>query len=182
MDVRTLCLGILTLGDSSGYDIRKQFEEGPFAYFHHAGFGSIYPALKALNREGLVDCFEMSQRGRPGKKVYSITAKGLEAFRNRLAKKPARDKNRSEIMVMLFFAHLLDEDHLREVFEGYLGGCRKAAEHIKSLDPAGIPPNCQFTSGFGQALYEAAVRYMEDNRHLLFDKEGNDQRKAGMER
>jgi len=48
MDVKTLCLGVLSLGDASGYEIRKMFEEGPFAHFHHASFGSIYPALSPL--------------------------------------------------------------------------------------------------------------------------------------
>ena len=40
MDVKTLCLGVLTLGDASGYEIRKQFEEGPFAHFFGASYGS----------------------------------------------------------------------------------------------------------------------------------------------
>ena len=171
MDTRTLCLGILTLGDASGYEIKKQFEEGPLAYFYQTGFGSIYPALKSLKNDGMVVCTEIIQHGRPSKKVYSITSKGLELLRENLAGTPARDKLRSEAIATLFFAQFLDEKHLHEVFEEYMERNRQAAEHIKSLNPDRISSNCQFTNGLGIAVYETIIRYMEDNRHLLFSND-----------
>jgi DNA-binding PadR family transcriptional regulator len=168
MDVRTLCLGILTLGDASGYEIKKQFEEGPLAYFYQIGYGAIYPALKSLNRDGMVNCEEVMQHGRPNKKIYSITAKGVESFHKNLPRIPACDKLRSEAIVMFFFARFLEEEHLNEVFEGYLEENRKAVENIKSIDLSGISPECQFTNGLGLTVYEAIIHYMVDNRHLLF--------------
>ena len=48
MDVKTLCLGVLSRGEATGYEIKKQCEEGPLAFFYAAGFDSIYPALNAL--------------------------------------------------------------------------------------------------------------------------------------
>ena len=54
MNVRTLCLGILSVGEASGYEIKKEIEEGLFSHFIDASFGSIYPALTQLNAEGLV--------------------------------------------------------------------------------------------------------------------------------
>ena len=45
MDPKTLCLGSLKLGDTSGYEIKKMIEVGWFAHFHVSGFGSIYPAM-----------------------------------------------------------------------------------------------------------------------------------------
>ena len=76
MDVKSACLGVLACGDATGYEIRKQFEEGPFGHFFHAGFGSIYPALNRLQTEGLVSCMSLTQDRRPDKKIYTITAKG----------------------------------------------------------------------------------------------------------
>ena len=49
MDIKTLCLGVLTQGEASGYDIKKHFE-CVFSHFYVAGFGSIYPALTELAR------------------------------------------------------------------------------------------------------------------------------------
>ena len=48
MDVRTICLGLLTRGDATGYEMKKLFEEEGFGHFAEASFGSIYPALGRL--------------------------------------------------------------------------------------------------------------------------------------
>ena len=54
MNVRTLCLGILSLGEATGYEIKKGIEDGMFSHFIDASFGSIYPALTQLAAEGLL--------------------------------------------------------------------------------------------------------------------------------
>jgi hypothetical protein len=41
MDVKTLCLCVLTEGDKSGYEIKRCFEEA-FSHFFSTGFGSAY--------------------------------------------------------------------------------------------------------------------------------------------
>ena len=61
MDVKTLCLGVLTEGDRTGYEIKQRFEEA-FNHFFGAGFGSIYPALAELTRRGLVTCESVETR------------------------------------------------------------------------------------------------------------------------
>ena len=82
MDVRTICLAILTRGDATGYEIKKLFEEGGYRHFVEASFGSIYPALTALAGDGLVTCTAVPQDGRPDKKVYHLTSRGrLELLR-----------------------------------------------------------------------------------------------------
>ena len=53
MDVKTVCLGMLTDGDATGYDLKKHFDSS-FGHFYSAGYGSIYPALASLADHGLV--------------------------------------------------------------------------------------------------------------------------------
>jgi PadR family transcriptional regulator, regulatory protein AphA len=171
MDVKTLCLGALASGDATGYEIKKQFENGPFSHFHQASFGSIYPSLGRLSEEGLVTYTEMSQEGRPDKKIYSITPLGITALKQQLRKVPTRDRIRSENMVMFFLADFVENDHLREIFDDYLSFYHSNVEHLKGLDDECIPPHHQFTRGIGLALYEAVERYMHENRHLLFGEE-----------
>ena len=171
MDVKTMCLGVLSLGDATGYEIRKQFEDGPFAFFHAAGYGSIYPALGKLDADGLVSCTEMAQDGRPDKKVYSITEAGSDAFRKALHKVPVEDKIRSESLFMLFFADLLDARAKENVFDSYL---EKYRTYIACMEEHGVceaPGGRCFVHGFGLAIYRAIVGYMEANRHLLFEDE-----------
>ena len=86
MDVKTVCLGMLTDGSASGYDLKKHFES-TFGHFFAAGFGSIYPALSSLADNGLVTCEHIPQDGKPDRKAYEITAAGktflLEALQGR---------------------------------------------------------------------------------------------------
>jgi len=178
MDVKTLCLGALTLGDASGYQIKKLFESGPFAYFYRAGFGSIYPALGALSREGKVNVRDEEQTGKPDKKVYSLTDAGRTALAGKLNKMPAPDRIRSEAMVMFFLAEYVAPEHLAEVYDAYLAHYRENLNCVNALDDAGMPPHRLFTRGFGRAFYAAAVTYMEENRHLLFADEDESKAEA----
>jgi len=164
MDVRTICLGVLTLGDASGYEIRKQFEEGPFAHFYEASFGSIYPALRVLLADGLVSVTELPQDGKPDKKVYRLTAAGRRTFEVALKETPAADKIRSEALVHLFFAELMEADDLTRVYDDYLNHYLELVSHIEELDPAGIPPGRMFVRGMGLTFYKAMAAYMEENR------------------
>ncbi|MBL4613420.1 MAG: PadR family transcriptional regulator [Magnetovibrio sp.] len=173
MDVKTLCLGVLSLGDASGYEIRKMFEEGPFAHFHQASYGSIYPALSKLLDAGHVTCTVKAQDGRPDKKVYAMTDAGLNQFRTALFKIPGADKFRSETLFMLFFADQLDDGHLAEIYDAYTAQYRFFVEKIRALDNTGLSRGRKFVRGFGLATYEGALRYMEDNRdHFLASAKG----------
>ena len=167
MNVQTLCLAALTLGEASGYEIKKLFEDGPFAYFYKASYGSIYPALGKLLEKELITMRQEEQDSRPDKKVYAITPRGNDELSRKLKKVPVSDQIRSETMLMFFLADHLDASHLDDVFEGYLADYRSKLECVGLPDDSELPPHSQFVKGFGQAFYKTAIRYMEENKHLL---------------
>lgn len=167
MDVRTVCLGVLTLGDATGYEIRKMFEEGPFQYFTDAGFGSIYPALKRLHDEGHVTLREQAQDSRPDKKVYSITPAGRAAFTAAIARAPGADKFRSDFLLTMFFEHFLPTDMVVNIVDERLGWYREKLEHMQCCDRSGWGAGPVFVNQFGQAVYGAAVTFLEENREAL---------------
>jgi len=167
MDVRTVCLGVLTLGDATGYEIRKMFEDGPFQYFTDAGFGSIYPALNKLHAEGLVTCEQQSQSGRPDKKIYSITEQGRDAFARGIHKKPGHDKIRSDFLFALFFEHLLPRELIAEAVDDQIEWYRSRLEHMQCCDRSGWGDGPVFVNRFGQAVYAAALAFLEQNRSAL---------------
>jgi PadR family transcriptional regulator, regulatory protein AphA len=181
MDAKNLCLGALTCGDASGYEIKKMFEEGPFAYFHQVSFGSIYPALAKLCDEKLISMREQSQEGRPDKKVYSLTDKGREVLRKALKKTPADDKLRSEVMVMFFLQEFLEADHLRDVFNQQLEFYRSLLARVESLDDSGVPAQRLFVRGFGRMFYRNIIQYMEENGHMLLGDKAETLAKTGTE-
>ncbi len=174
MDVKTLCLGVLTLGDASGYEIRKQFVEGPFSRFYDASYGSIYPALGRLLAEGHVNVIEMLQDGRPDKKVYSLTDSGMKVFKKALVEPPVRDKIRSEHVARLFFADHINEDVLQSVYDSYLNELREMSNKIREVEQEILSTGRRFTCGLGLAFYEGAEQYMERNRDQFFESMKNE--------
>ena len=169
MDVKTVCLGVLTLGDATGYEIRKLFEEGPFQHFTDAGFGSIYPALNKLHGEGLVTCEELSQSGRPDKKIYSITEEGRASFATAIRKAPGPDMFRSDFLLSLFFEHFLPRDLVAGAVDQHIEWYRAKLERMQSCDPTGWGAGPMFVNRFGQAVYTAALAFLEKNRSKLIE-------------
>jgi len=169
MDTKTLCLATLSLGDATGYEIKKMFEEGSFSHFYDAGFGSIYPALNKMLSEELVNCQYVDQAGRPDKKVYSLTEKGRERLIQELHKAPAFDKIRSECVVMMFFAHLLSDSQTERVFDTYVNQYKQGIQCLQELDLSEAAHGRRFVHGLGLKLYETIVEYMEQHREQLLN-------------
>ena len=164
MDIKTVCLGVLSMGDATGYEIRKQFEDGPFQYFFDASFGSIYPALNRLLEEGLVTCTNETQPGRPTKKIYSIAPAGHAALRQALRIPPAEHKLRSDFLATLFFGHLLDSAQRARAYDAYCDFYRDALKKLADIDPQGGGSGHSLVHGFGVAVYGAALDYLEHHR------------------
>lgn len=167
MDVKTICLGVLTLGDKTGYEIKKHFEHG-FSHFFVAGFGSIYPALGELMRDGLVTCTDITQRKRPDKKVYSITARGRERLNDALLTTPPRHKVRSEFAVLLYFAHLLPPEHLAGLLDQRARDIEEMLTTIGIFEQQTHPsPSREMVAGLGRAALSAQLEYIQGRRDWL---------------
>lgn len=173
MDVKTLCLGLLTINEACGYDLKKEFE-AIFKHFYSAGYGSIYPALADLAENGLVSCREISQDGKPDRKTYSITETGRKAFDDALRNTNPQHKMRSEFLAMLYFADHMEADHLRTLMDDRVKELREAVLHIDRIEKEWGPDTtvgAQFVAGFGSAIAKAAADYIESNREMLFSNE-----------
>ncbi len=166
MDVKTLCLGVLSRGAWSGYEIRKQFEEGPFSHFQEAGFGSIYPALKKLTEDGQVTCQQHAQDSRPDKKVYAISQKGRHALFDAVNRAPGSDKFRSDFMFMMFFADLLSPADLDRRIADRAAYHRRQLEILQCCSESQAPGE-RFVRSFGVAIHQAALAYVEEHGHEL---------------
>jgi DNA-binding PadR family transcriptional regulator len=95
-------LGLLSHEPMTGYDIRKRVTHG-MDYFWDLGYGQIYPALKALEKKGLVEKEMQQGPTGPSRKVYSVTEEGLEALRGWLVKPIRKESMRYEILLKLTF-------------------------------------------------------------------------------
>jgi DNA-binding PadR family transcriptional regulator len=167
MDAKTLCLGALHLGDASGYEIKKLFEEGDFSHFYESSFGSIYPALNRLVEDGLAVCTEQLQEKRPDKKVYSLTDKGRAAFAEALKGDPAPDSYRSDFCFMMVFGHLLPPERLAELIDIQAAFYRGMIEGMEGCDLSQHSASARFIHGLGLEVYRTAAAYLERHRQEL---------------
>lgn len=167
MDVRTLCLGILALGDASGYEIKKMVAEGSFSFFSEASYGSIYPALTKLTDEGFVTCRAMSQNKRPDKKVYSLTEKGQRALTDQLRKAPGPDKNRSEFLAALLFAEAVSPDRVSDLVNERIEDHDTRIRSLEALLADDMSPASRFVLEYGVAMQKAALTYLRDHQDDL---------------
>ncbi len=169
MDVKTLCLGVLTEGDQTGYEIKRRFEEA-FSHFFGASFGSIYPALAELSRQGLVTCRSVEQDKRPDKKVYSLTAAGQRvadrgADDHAAAPQGALGVPGADVLRAPPAAGAGGRDHRPDGRPlGAAGGRARGCARDRATAPT---PGMRFAAGYGRAVLGAALAYVREHKDEL---------------
>ena len=185
MNVRSLCLGILSFSEMTGYDIRKMASEGHFSHFCEASYGSIYPALSQLTEDELVTFREEAVDGKPARKIYSITDKGRAALLHLLHETPNPDRCKSEFLFYSLFADKMPPSQFRNLLIRKIGEIETKLEGLQdALERCDHGPS-RFAIGYGVTLNEAVLGYLkshletidanEPDRGLSTDKDIDDQ-------
>jgi PadR family transcriptional regulator AphA len=81
MSLRFAILALLSVEPMTGYDLAKRFESS-VAFVWHAPNSQIYPELRKMAADGLLQAEEVSWGPRGKKTQYRITAEGAAAFRD----------------------------------------------------------------------------------------------------
>ncbi|MDX2378100.1 PadR family transcriptional regulator [Microbacterium sp. LRZ72] len=79
MSLRYALLALLRVGPLSGYDLQKQFSLS-VGHVWHAPDSQIYPELRKMEREGLIEGEEQPRGERGTRRVYHVTDAGDDAF------------------------------------------------------------------------------------------------------
>lgn len=158
------------MGEASGYEIKKVFEES-FSHFYAAGFGSIYPALAELTRQGHVTCSNIEQEKRPSKKVYRLTEAGRQALLGALAQTYPEHRVRSDFMVLAVFAHLQGAERMRDVLATRLADIEGQLTLIDScMEVRGqADPGVEFAAGYARSVLQAGHDYIRRYQDQFID-------------
>ena len=168
MNVRTLCLGVLSSGEASGYEIKKEIEEGLFSHFIDASYGSIYPALTQLAAEGAVTVRAEEQSGKPDKKVYAITPKGHEALARSISVVPGRDKYKSEFLFQMLLQQYITPDVMLAAIEKQMAELESDLARIGDCKCAEEPhAGARFVADYGKAVLTAAIQVLTQKKAEL---------------
>lgn len=168
MDIQTVCLGILSFGEATGYDIKQRLER-TYRHFFAAGYGSIYPALANLAEQGLVVYRAETGPGAHSRKLYSLTCAGRGELRLRLAATAPHHRVRSEFMMLMFLADLMEPERVEALIGGRLAEIRAYLDHLVAIgaDSAAGRAGPEFTRGLGLAILGATAAYLEANRETF---------------
>jgi PadR family transcriptional regulator, regulatory protein AphA len=104
---RYAILGMLNLGNKSGYDIKKAIAIST-ANFWKESDGNIYPALKKLVEEGSVRPVGSKQASGRQRQVYKITEAGQLTLKEWLVQPSAPRSPDNEFLLKLFFSSILE--------------------------------------------------------------------------
>lgn len=112
MSLSHTILAMLNGKAQSGYDLKKSFGSG-HSCFWQATMQQVYRELGKLEERGLVSPEVILQKGRPNKKLYSITAEGRSLLREWIGKPSKPTPIREDLIVKVLAAHLVDPETLR---------------------------------------------------------------------
>lgn len=126
-----ILLGFLMYGEMNGYTLKKVIGMGP-SHFYDASFGSIYPSLARLEREGKVTVRE-SYSGKRQKKYYRITKTGESSFRAWLKEGLPSPKAINGFLLRVFFFEFLEKEEARLQLEAFRSMIRENSEKLKSI-------------------------------------------------
>jgi DNA-binding PadR family transcriptional regulator len=102
---------MLKLGVRTGYDIKKAIDTST-RFFWGASFGQIYPELRRLRDEGLIEGEDVP-RGQVKRTVYSLTPAGEQALQDWLTDTESFTfEMRDEGLLRLFFGDALSPDEV----------------------------------------------------------------------
>jgi DNA-binding PadR family transcriptional regulator len=171
---RFVVLGMLTIGPMTGYGLRQRIA-GSVGYFWQESYGQLYPTLRALVAERLVEA--RPTRGRPGRSgaTYHLTARGHAALATWVAKPSVIQPKRNEVLLKVFFGGAVGPRVTARNLERVAAKIRAERAELEAIaarvDPVkACHPNARYgllTLDFGLTFERAALEWIEHARKVI---------------
>ncbi|WP_019498636.1 PadR family transcriptional regulator [Pseudanabaena sp. PCC 6802] len=109
MSLSQAILASLVRSAQSGYDLAKSFD-GSVGFFWEATHQQIYRELNKLEDKGAIAAQTITQEGRPAKKLYSLTDRGLQQLKDWLHQPCELSPTKEELLLKVFAGHLVEPE------------------------------------------------------------------------
>jgi PadR family transcriptional regulator, regulatory protein AphA len=127
-------LGMLRLGASTGYDIKRAIDLST-RFFWSASYGQIYPELRRLEERGLV-AGRAEPRGGVQRKAYRLTEAGERALHEWLTDHESFIYElRDEGLLRFFFGDLLSRDEVLANLRVHRDFYDRVIEQFRAIEP-----------------------------------------------
>jgi DNA-binding PadR family transcriptional regulator len=157
-------LGILAIEPMSGYDLGQNIRAS-VGHIWNESYGQIYPNLKRLEAAGFVTAKTERQKGKPDRRIYSITGKGRERLVKWLAVQPQPEIPRNEFLLKLFFGERIPTEILIGWVERMIESESGVLRELERVEREEIAQNQHYP---GAPYWKMAARFgqMELKAHL----------------
>ncbi len=118
MAIQYAILGLLSWKPSSGYELKKVFEESSYLYWS-GNNNQIYKTLLQLQKEGHITYETVHQDGAPSKKIYTVTESGKLALKYWLMNNLESPDFKKPFLIQLAWADILSKDELIALLTNY---------------------------------------------------------------
>jgi PadR family transcriptional regulator AphA len=130
--VAYVILGALRHGPKSGYEIKKLVDKAT-RFFWAASYGQIYPELRRLEEQSLIEASEEQTEGRRRVR-YRLTRAGRTKLVQWLRDPAAGYELRDEGLLKLFFADALGHDEAIELVRAFRREREAILEKLRAID------------------------------------------------
>ncbi len=164
-------LGFLDAEPMSGYDLKTRCFDSAAGHLWTADQAQVYRTLDRLKRSGLVRSRLVPQRGKPDRRVYTITDGGRRELAAWLRRPEDPAVPRDPFLMHLFFAGRLSDDevlellsHARLVYQGRLERLRARSAKTAPC-PADAPRDTalrDMTIQAGMSAARTAIDWIDD--------------------
>jgi PadR family transcriptional regulator, regulatory protein AphA len=119
VSLRYALLALLSVEPMTGYDLAKRFETS-VAFVWHAPDSQIYPELRKMAKEGLLQAEEVSWGPRGKKTQYRITDDGRAAFRAWMREPLEYSRERDPVHLKAAYLEWTEPDAAREHMQAHI--------------------------------------------------------------
>jgi DNA-binding PadR family transcriptional regulator len=130
--ITPVVLGLVAKRPLSGYDI-KTIVDRSTRFFWAASYGQIYPELRRLEAEGLIEGTDAPSGERP-RRLYSLTPAGRDALVEWLLGTTTTYELRDESLLRIFFADALPREEALNLLVGRLRAHEQYLETLHAID------------------------------------------------
>ena len=163
MKGRNVILGLLQKKERTGYDINEVFKT-IFSHFFNGSFGMIYPSLKKLEKEQVIEKKVVIQEGKPNRNVFTISKIGTQEFFEYLASPVQSEIRQSDFLIRMYFGEFVENE---VVIQWIKDEIQQKVEQIEQLNKDYIKWKDKLTYtqkisyDVGIAQYEAEIQVLQ---------------------
>ncbi|WP_040949976.1 PadR family transcriptional regulator [Gorillibacterium massiliense] len=162
MKGKDVILGLLQQKSRTGYEINDYFKS-VFSHFFNGTYGMIYPTLKKLEQDKVIQKEVIVQEGKPNRNVFSISDEGRKLFDDYLESPVQPEVVQSDFLMRLFFGEFVEESVVEGWIAEELERKKQSLEQLLQITwKDQMTPTQMLSYDIGVAQYEAHIRVMEN--------------------